>query len=363
MLIPPMPEIAMVAQKQCVVALMRTAFLVIICIGLLSITGSGEMVTVVDFTGHSVSVDAPIKSIVSLAGGASEIICALDGGASLVGRSTNSDFPPYLAKVAEVGKNSYSPDIELILELDPDLVVADTMISDGDKKTLEDAGIPVMEEKFIDPSRTILVMENLGQVLGKEKRAQELVEFIKNYQDKIQNQVADLPEEDVPRVFFEWYGTPYHTVSSSGSYQNFITFAGGLNVAADLGNESNSYPDVSPEWVVQIDPDVILQSEPSTKNYTEDELAQLRDEIMSRPELQSIKAVEDGRVFVMSGKITSGIRAIVGELYLAKWLHPQRFEDVDPDVVHRELIDKFYGLDLEGAYAFPSSSFLEMEIE
>ena len=83
----------------------------------------------------------------------------------------------------------------------------------------------------------------------------------------------------------------------------------------ELANESNSYPDVSPEWVVQIDPDVILQSEPSTKNYTEDELSQLRDEIMSRPELQSVKAVEDGRVFVMSGKITSGIRAIVGELY------------------------------------------------
>jgi hypothetical protein len=31
--------------------------------------------------------------------------------------------------------------------------------------------------------------------------------------------------------------------------------------------------------------------------------------------------------------------------------------------VHRELIDKFYGLELEGAYAFPSSSFLDMEIE
>ncbi len=125
----------------------------------------------------------------------------------------------------------------------------------------------------------------------------------------------------------------------------------------ELANESNSYPDVSPEWVVQIDPDVILQSEPSTKNYTEDELAQLRDEIMSRPELQSAKAVEDGRVFVMSGKITSGIRAIVGELYLAKWLHPQRFEDVDPDVVHRELIDKFYVLSWRGLTPFPHLPF------
>jgi len=196
-------------------------------------------------------------------------------------------------------------------------------------------------------------MENLGQVLGKEGRAQELVGFIENYQDKIQNQVKALPKEDVPKVFFEWYGTPYHTVSSSGSYHNFITFAGGLNVAANLGNESNSYPDVSPEWVVETDPDVILQSEPSTKTYTQDDLAQLRDEIMSRQELQTVKAVKDGQVFVMSSKITSGIRAIVGELYLAKWLHPQLFEDADPDAVHRELINKFYGLDLEEAYAFP----------
>jgi iron complex transport system substrate-binding protein len=333
-----------------------TSVWILICVSLLSLTGSGETVTVVDFTGHSISVDAPIKSVVSLAGGASEIICALDGGDSLVGRSSNSDFPPYLETVAEVGKNSYSPDIELILELDPDMVIADTMISDVDKKTLEDEGIPVLEEKFIDPSRTIVVMENLGQVLGNDKRAQELVGFIKNYQDLIQDRTASLSSEEIPTVFFEWYGTPYHTVSSVGSYHNFITFAGGFNVASDLGNESNSYPDVSPEWVVEIDPDVILQSEPSTKSYTEDDLAKLREGIISRPELQTVGAVKNDRVCVISGKITTGIRAIVGELYLAKWLHPQLFDDIDPRDVHRELIERFYGLELEGAYACPDIS-------
>ncbi len=332
----------------------KTAFLALICTCLLSTAASADMVNFVDFTGHTVSLDAPIKSIVSLAGGASEIICALDGGASLIGRSTNSDFPPYVETVAAVGKNSYSPDIERIIELDPDMVIADTMISDADKKTLEDAGIPVMEEKFIDPTRTIAVMESLGRVLGKEERAHELIGFIGKYQDKIENQVASLPKEDVTRVFFEWYGTPYHSVSSSGSYHNFITFAGGVNIAADLGNESNSYPDVSPEWVVETDPDVILQSEPSTKNYTEDDLTKLREEIISRPELQTVKAFKNDRVFVMSGKITTGIRAIVGELYLAKWLHPQLFEDVDPESVHRELVNEFYGLELQGAYGIPS---------
>ena len=57
------------------------------------------------------------------------------GRGSKLGTFTNSDFPPYLAKVEGVGKSSHSPDIELILELDPDLVVAD-VISDGDKKIL-----------------------------------------------------------------------------------------------------------------------------------------------------------------------------------------------------------------------------------
>ncbi len=329
------------------------------CLFLLCITGGGEKVTVADYTGHSVAVDAPIKSVVSLAAGASEIICALDGGQSLVGRSTNSDFPPYLENVSEVGKSSYTPDIERILELDPDLVVADTMISDADKKTLEDEGIPVMEEKFIDPTRTLVVMENLGEMMGKEEKAKELIDFIESYQDLIQDRIQNTTtdsDSDKPAVFFEWYGTPYHTVSSSGSYHNFIAFAGGSNVAADLGNESNSYPDVSPEWVVDIDPDVILQSEPSANAYTRDDLKALRDEIISRPELQDVKAVKSDQVYVMSGKITSGIRSIVGELYLAGWLYPELFEDVDPESVHRELLQKFYGLELEGAYAFPSSS-------
>lgn len=56
----------------------------------------------------------------------------------------------------------------------------------------------------------------------------------------------------------------------------------------------------------------------------------------------------------MSGKITSGVRAIVGELCLAKWLAPQMFIDMGPGSVHRELIKEFCGLVLEGAYGLSS---------
>ncbi len=65
-------------------------------------------------------------------------------------------------------------------------------------------------------------------------------------------------------------------------------------------------------------------------------------------------AVEDGRVHIISSRVTKGgVRSIVGSLYLAKWFHPDLFEDIDPEAVHRELVQKFYGLELEGVYVYP----------
>jgi len=80
---------------------------------------------------------------------------------------------------------------------------------------------------------------------------------------------------------------------------------------------------------------------------------QIDNASMQRAGRRGLK-VKDDRVFLMSGKITSGVRAIVGEHYLAKWLHPRQFEDIGPESVHRELVNEFCRLVLEGAYGFPS---------
>jgi len=68
-----------------------------------------------------------------------------------------------------------------------------------------------------------------------------------------------------------------------------------------------------------------------------------------------VQAVKDGRVYVISGKVATGVRSIVGELYLAKWFHPNLFSDIEPEAVHEALIKEFYNLDLEGEYAYPSN--------
>ncbi len=258
--------------------LKERALAIIVTLILLVAACCAETVTITDFTGQEVDVYSPVNKTVSLSGAASEILWALDGGRSMVGRSSSSNFPPMMENVTVAGKHSNSPDLELIMELEPEMVVADTMLSEENRKVLEEDGIAVVVERFIDPYRTLLVIENLGRALGEEERASELSGQLKGYQDLIKERTSAIDLEERPTMFLEWLGKPYHSASNGTSYDNFIDFAGGVNLAA---NESVDYPDVSPEWVIEKDPDIILHILGSSKDYTEAELKEWKEEIMS----------------------------------------------------------------------------------
>ena len=47
----------------------------------------------------------------------------------------------------------------------------------------------------------------------------------------------------------------------------------------------------------------------------------------------------------------------IGVAYTAKWLHPDLFEDLDPQAVHQEYIDRFQGIDFDvkehGVFVYP----------
>jgi iron complex transport system substrate-binding protein len=322
-----------------------TGAIVSLCFIFLSPTGYAEettlpsdTVTIVDGTGKSVDVSRPVMRIVSITSRTSEIICALDAGERIVGRDSYSIVPKSLEDVPVVAGSSYTPNVELILELEPDLVIADSMLSDDYRQRIEDAGIPVIVETSWDPATVATVVSHLGIVLDEEDRAGEIIGFIEQYHDIVEERCADLEEEDKPVVFFEW-SQPYHSGAS-----------GGINV---VGDEPAKYPTGSPEWLAERDPDIILRLVSSTEDLTVEMMEEARDEILSRPGLSSVKAVEDDRAYILSSPVTTGVRSIIGELYLAKWFHPDLFEEIDPEEVHEELIQELFGQKLEGVYVYP----------
>ena len=323
----------------------------LICLFLLVCQCSGDTCSVVDYTGKQVNLSLPIRSIVSISNMATEIICALDGGERLIGRP-NSAFPSYIEQVEIVGENSRSPDLERIVELDPDLLIADGMLSDENRKEIEDAGIPVIIDKFTDPSRAIIVTEYMGKILENETNAQEIVEYVKKYEKLIDERTAAINPDNKTRVFVEW-NSPYRAASTSSGYNNYIKKAGGSNI---VSNGSVQYSTIDPEWLIEQDPDVIIKLASSTKEYTEDDLQKEYNEIIGRSELSSLNAIKDGRTYVISGIIVGGIRSVIGELYFAKWLYPEEFEDINPKSIHEEMLQEFFAQETMNSYAYPSSS-------
>jgi iron complex transport system substrate-binding protein len=186
-------------------------------------------------------------------------------------------------------------------------------------------------------------------LLDKEEDSGEIIAFIKKYQDIIDERTAGLKDDDKPSVFFEW-SKPYRSMAS-GVYHNLTVEAGGINIVSDQPVQS---PTMDPEWIVERDPDIIVRSVSVTdKENLSEKLVETRNEIISRPELSDVVAIKEDHVCALGAPILSGIRSLVGELYLAKWFHPDLFEDIDPEDVHRELLDKFFDQELEEVYVYP----------
>ena len=130
----------------------------------------GDNVSIVDGTGKLVNISLPVERIVSITSRASEIISALGSGDKIVGRDSYSFFPSSLKEVPVVAESSYSPNIELIHKIDPDLVIADSMLSEDDRKKIEAAGIPVIVETALDSTTIEAFVSHLGILLDKEEQ-------------------------------------------------------------------------------------------------------------------------------------------------------------------------------------------------
>ena len=315
-------------------------------------TPEKETITITDAMGVAVDVEVPVERIISLASDLSEIICALGSEDKLVGRDATSIFPPSILEKPVVGESSYNPNLEVLLELNPDLVVSDSMLTNETRQTIEGAGVPVFISTSgeLDPRSTVTAINFTGQlvrqfglILGEEEKADEIVDYMESYENLVNERIKNLTPSEKPLVYYEWYMEWYSCVTAS------VAHAGGMNIAAE---EPLSFPTLSPEYVVEKNPDVIIRMITSSEHVLVD-FETMREEILNRPRLSEVNAVKDGRVYIYEYVVRTGMRLPAGLLYWAKWFHPSLFEDIDPADIHKELIQEFFGIELEGVFAYP----------
>jgi iron complex transport system substrate-binding protein len=342
---------------------------------------SKETITVMDLAGRTVSLDLPVERVVITFN--FEEYLAAEGGDDpferIAGWTRNywdgrrqwtwekyTDAFPEIEDIPDVGyihKGTFST--EKVLSLKPDVVimcVVDYEAATDDVKKLEEGGVPVVcvdyhSETLESHSQSTML---LGTVLGREERAQELVDF---YQEQVEEVTSGLEnlEEPKPTVYVE-VGNKGPAEYSSTYGKDFMWGAlvdqcGGINIADDIVETSAP---INPEYLLIQNPDVIIITGsywPSYNDsmrlgyYAEPAESRLRlESFTERPGWDGMKAVRDGKIYAIHHALSRHIYDFVALQYMAKCLHPEEFEDLDPEERFEEFHQRFLPVEYSGVW-------------
>ena len=315
----------------------------------LIILGKEKKLTFVDVDGKTATVHKPVERIVVAFSFIADGIRVLGAKDRVVGVADNilktSTYFPELSKKPSVGSRK-DLDVEAILELDPDLVTLDSRQSHTPEleDKLKGTGTDVARLGISDSPIVLEEMRILGYILDEEENARIYSEWLNECLSTIDERVSVIPENEKHTVFLARPGGT--TCGGKSSYAKTVERAGGINIAAEL----DEYPEVDPEWVIKQNPDVIIGIEWSGGYETDDVNAMKAryDVVIGKPGFECINAVKNNRVYTTWSKNVCGVSYVIGVTQFAKWLYPDLFDDLDPQALHQEYVDKFCpGLDFD----------------
>jgi len=190
------------------------------------------------------------QRIVSLGPLNTENVYLLGAGDRLVG-NTSYCVRPEAAKAKEKIGSVMQISIEKILSLQPDLVLATGLTQPQQLKKLRELGLRVVQVKQPTSFSEICTeFLRLGQLLGLEARAKEVVRRARSEVADITSRVAGLPRQ---KVFLQVGAQPLFGSVTSSFTHDYIRLGGGINVIADQAVGTASY-----EKILARNPDVII---------------------------------------------------------------------------------------------------------
>jgi iron complex transport system substrate-binding protein len=255
------------------------------------------------------------KRIVSLAPSNTEILFSVGAGKQVVGRDSFSDYPPEARSIKDIGGSMGKYNIEAIIALHPDLVLAGEINTPELVNSLEHLGLVVyylpnpitLEEMYTN-------LETVGQLTSHQSESIALVASLKKRVAAVDARIA--LENSRPSVYYELDATDPSKPFTAGPgtfIDLLITRAGGKNIGRDL---LSPWAQISLEHLVVADPEIIILGD-SAYGVTADSLKR-------RPGWNGLAALRKGSVYSFDDNLVSrpGPRLVDGLEALVKLLHP-----------------------------------------
>ena len=269
--------------------------------------------TVIDDYGRAVTVPKNPQRIISLAPGCTEIIFAVGLGTRVVGVDDYSNHPEAAKNITKIG--SYlNPNLEVIISLEPDLILSSDMTSKEYISNLEEKNFTV----FVLAPKTVqgIIRDIIlvGAIGNKTKEANNLVKSLEQRIRAIISKTSN-PNMYRPRVYVEYY--PYWSYGPESIGDDLISMAGGKNIA---GSTATTYSEITNEFVVGSNPEIIVLTVGPHASTT------IKD-IKGRIGWDKFDAVKNNKICTIDDDIISrpGPRIMDALEHLTRLIHPELF--------------------------------------
>ena len=229
--------------------------------------------------------------VVVLSPTATETLFAVGAGRQIIAVDDQSTYP---SRAPRTKLSSYKPNAEAVARYKPDLVVTST--SSGKLlPALRKLRIPVL----LEPAATHIggayaQMSQIGAATGHPGGAERLVAKMKR---QIAQIVAGAPRGRALSVYHELSPDLYSASSKTFIGRVYALF-GLRNIADQAAKAGNQYPQLSAEYVLASNPDIVVLSDTKCCRQTAATVEQ-------RPGWASMAAVTSGRVLAVNDDIAS----------------------------------------------------------
>lgn len=264
--------------------------------------GTTYPVTVTAGSGD-VTITAQPKAIVSLSPTATEMLFAINAGDAVIAVDDQSNFP---ATAPKSDLSGFTPNIEAIVAKKPDLVVISNDI-DNVQASLTAVNVPVLllpAATSIDD--TYAQLEILGKVTNHQQDAAATITSMKT---TIESALSSASGATGLSVYHELDNTGYSATSSTFIGAVYTAF-GLTNIADAAPDAASGYPQLSSEFVVQANPDLVFLADTKCCSVTVADFGM-------RPGFSSLGAVASGGVVALDDDIASRWGPRTAELYTA----------------------------------------------
>ncbi|HJN50375.1 MAG: cobalamin-binding protein [Pseudomonadales bacterium] len=224
-----------------------------------------DEIVVVDDIGRTVSVSEPAMRLVSLSPHITEMLFSIGVGDRIVGTVRFSDYPAEAAAIQRVG-DAFSVNIEMLMQLEPDLVVA--WHTGGSGRTInkiESLGVPVY---FNEASNLAGIAESAAKISVLAGIAEAGAAKAQQFRRKLQLIRKQHQSDRRVKIFYQISDLNLYTVNRHHLIGEAIALCGGDNIFAD---SIIKVPQVSVEAVIAASTDLIVfssGSDPTDDHWT-----------------------------------------------------------------------------------------------